>query len=119
MNGTLTLTSGNVTLGANNLTLSSTAILSGTPSVNNMIVPIGAGQFIRGIPFIASSTSELFPVGDATPNYTPVNLNFAFNVTAGTVGAVSYTHLDVYKRQHLYFRNIQRQYLFRRAGNKL
>ena len=71
--GTLTLTSGNLVLGAYNLTLGEAAV-AGNPSVTHMIVADGTGECRRN--FI-SDGSYLFPVGDAsgTAEYTPVTLN--------------------------------------------
>ena len=50
-----------------------------------MVQADGAGQLILPVN-TAANASYLFPVGDATPNYTPVNLTFASNSSAGTVG---------------------------------
>ena len=72
--GTLTLTSGNLALGAYNLTLGEAAV-AGNPSVTNMIVADGTGECRRNF---SSDGSYLFPVGDAsgTTEYSPVTLNF-------------------------------------------
>lgn len=82
VNGALTLNSGLLSLGANNLTLSSTTTVSGTPSSNSMVVATGTGQLLKEYGTTGSFT---FPVGDntGTPEYSPVSLNF----TAGTFGA--------------------------------
>ncbi|MDP2209798.1 MAG: T9SS type A sorting domain-containing protein [Bacteroidota bacterium] len=72
VNGTLTLTNGKITLGANNLTV---AALSGGSS-SNYIVATGAGELRKTFTAIGSFT---YPVGDAS-NYSPVTLNF----TSGT-----------------------------------
>lgn len=75
---TLTLTSGLLTLGANHLTLSDVATISGTPSASNMIVATGSGELRKSFSADASFT---FPVGDntGTAEYSPVNVN----LTAG------------------------------------
>ena len=87
VSGTLTLTNGILNLQGNNLSLGATGTLAGTPfSTTNMIQADGGGQFIRGIAVIGSSTAINFPVGDGTPNYTPVNLTFTSNTASGSVG---------------------------------
>lgn len=81
VNGALTLNSGLFSLGTNNLTLSATTTVSGTPSSNSMIVATSTGQLLKEYGTTGSFT---FPVGDntGTPEYSPVSLNF----TAGTFG---------------------------------
>ena len=76
--GTLTLTKGNVVLGANNLTLGSTAV-AGTFGTNTMIVADGIGLVRR--PF-AGIGSYFFPIGElaGAPSYAPITVN----VTAGS-----------------------------------
>ena len=78
VNGTLTLTSGLVTLGSNNLSLGPASAISGTPSESNMIVPAGTGQLQKEFP-VGFTGSFIFPVGDTTVTYeySPVELNFA------------------------------------------
>jgi hypothetical protein len=75
ISGTLTLTSGLLNLGAYNLTLGSSATISGTPSASNMIVATGAGQVIKTFTGIGSF---VYPVGDntGTAEYSPITLNF-------------------------------------------
>ena len=86
--GTLTLTGGRLTLGANDLTLANGGTLTATsPSATNMIVTDGAGLFKRGIP--ATSGTYLFPIGDitGTVQYSPVSLQFTANSAIRIVGA--------------------------------
>ena len=81
VNGHLELTNGFITLGNNNLTLSATTTITGTPSATAMIVPTGSGQLFKTMtPGFTGSVT--FPVGDntGTPEYSPVSLNF----TGGT-----------------------------------
>ncbi len=75
---TLTLTKGNVVLGAHNLTLGSNPV-EGTFGINTMIVADENG-FVRR-PF-AGIGSYLFPIGELSgaPSYAPITVN----VTAGT-----------------------------------
>jgi len=79
VNGTLTLTNGHLVLGANILTLDSTAVVAATPDVSRMIVADGNGMLCKGY---AGIGSFIFPVGDetGTTEYSPAALNF----TAGT-----------------------------------
>ncbi|MBK7173707.1 MAG: dockerin type I repeat-containing protein [Bacteroidales bacterium] len=79
INGTLSLTSGLVTLAGNHVTLAATASVLGTPSATNMVVATGAGELRKVFTGVGSFT---FPVGDntGTAEYSPVTLNF----TAGT-----------------------------------
>ncbi|MCX6246893.1 MAG: hypothetical protein NTW10_04095 [Bacteroidetes bacterium] len=81
IDGILTLTTGLVTLGANNLVLGSTATVAGTPSASSMIVPTGTGQLMK---IFSSTGSFTYPVGDNTgaAEYTPVTLA----ITAGSFG---------------------------------
>jgi hypothetical protein len=85
VNGVLTLTSGLVTLGPNNLKLGPAATVAGGPSAANMVVVTGAGELRKEY---ASAGSFTFPVGDATgaAEYSPVTLTF----NRGTFGAGSY-----------------------------
>lgn len=93
--GVLTLTSGRITLNANNLTLGSVATTSGTFSASNMIVATGTGQFRKEFSGTGSFT---FPVGDATSTveYSPATVNF----TAGTFGGGAYAALTLSDAKH-------------------
>ena len=74
----LTLTSGLLSIGTNNLTMGAGATFSGTPSNSNMIIATGSGVVQQ---MLSGPGSFTFPVGDAVgPNYTPITINF----TAGT-----------------------------------
>ncbi len=75
----LALSSGLFTIGANNLTLGTSANVSGTPSSTNMVVATSTGEFRKNY---SGTGSFLFPIGDntGTAEYSPVTLNF----TAGT-----------------------------------
>ena len=90
IDGVLTLTSGLVTLGSNNLLLGPSATVSGTPSATNMIVATGSGQLQKKFTTTGIFT---FPVGDAgTPShYSPVTLNF----TSGTFGTGAYAGINL------------------------
>ena len=72
--GTLTLTSGQLMLGTNNLSLVNA--VAGTPSLSNMIVANGAGLVKASF---SGAGSYTYPIGDST-HYTPITLN----VTGGT-----------------------------------
>lgn len=71
---TLTLTNGTITLGTNNLTITSgNAIAGGTFGTSRMIITDGTGQLVFGIPNDGANT-DIFPIGDGT-NYTPITIN--------------------------------------------
>ena len=94
IDGTLTLSSGLLTLGDYNLTLSSSSTISGTPTSSNMIVATGSGELRKTF---TSTGSFTFPVGDntGTADYSPVTLNF----TSGTF-ASAYAGVKLSNTQH-------------------
>ena len=94
IDGTLTLTNGNLILGSNDLTLGAAAV-AGNPSVTNMIVADGGGECRRGFTGIGS---YVFPIGDktGTAEYSPVTLNF----TSGTFASGSFAGVRVTDGQH-------------------
>ncbi len=94
VNGVLTLASGLVTLGPNNLKLGPAASVSGVPSASNMVVASGAGELRKEYPSAGSFT---FPVGDATgaAEYSPVTLGF----TSGTFSAGSFAAVTLANAQ--------------------
>ncbi len=70
VNDALTLTNGNISLAANNLTLGSAATIVGTPSASKYIIVNGNGRFIRNA---VGNTAVLFPIGTAT-SYVPLTI---------------------------------------------
>lgn len=90
VNGILTLQSGRVTLGSNNLLLGPSATVAGTPTATNMVVATGTGQMQKQF---TANGSFVFPVGDATgtAEYSPVTLNF----TSGTYGSGAYAGVNL------------------------
>ena len=70
INGNLTLTSGKLSLGANDLTIGSTGSISGI-SANNYIVTNGAGRLNQTV---GSGVATLFPVGASATSYDPVTV---------------------------------------------
>jgi uncharacterized repeat protein (TIGR02543 family) len=89
--GTLSLTSGKLTLGANHLTLGLNATISDTPSpsASNMIIASGDGELRKRFS-AANLNAFVFPVGTGS-NYTPVELDF----TSGTFEADAYMRVRV------------------------
>ncbi|MCX6740513.1 MAG: peptidoglycan-binding protein [Candidatus Parcubacteria bacterium] len=73
--GALTLTSGNMTTGANNIYINSTGSVSGGSTGSHII-----GNLRKQIP--TGSPSKTFEIGDAS-NYTPVAIDFNAVSTAG------------------------------------
>jgi hypothetical protein len=93
--GTLTLSSGKMTIGANNLTLAST--VSGTfgQAATSYIVAVGAGKVLIQNIGTTYTGDVLFPVGSSSSSYTPLVVNtgntgltntFGVSVTAAPVG---------------------------------
>jgi autotransporter-associated beta strand protein len=76
MSGTLTLTSGRLTLSTFNLTLGAAATVAGTLNASNMVVAEGTGELRKTFTAAGSFT---YPVGDntATAEYSPITVNFA------------------------------------------
>ena len=87
VNGTLTLSSGNITTAANNVIVSSTGTVSRTSGyvVGNLQKNVATG-----------ATSSTFEVGDAG-NYTPVSVSFASVTAAGdlTVNTTTGDHPNI------------------------
>lgn len=90
VNGTLTLTAGRMTIGANNLVLGTASpAVAGVPSAANMIVATGTGMVEK---LMTANGSYVYPVGDASgPNYSPITLTF----TAGTYAAGAYAGINL------------------------
>ena len=79
INSLVQLNSGLLELGINNLTLSATALIGGTPSPNNFIIANNTGELRKTF---TANGSFTFPIGDNTGiiEYSPATLNF----TAGS-----------------------------------
>lgn len=94
VDGTLTLTNGNLIIGSNDLTLGAAAV-AGNPSVTNMIVADGGGECRR---IFTGIGSYVFPIGDKAGivEYSPVTLNF----TSGTFASGSFAGVQVTDGQH-------------------
>lgn len=89
----LTLNSGLVTLGANNLSLISTGSVGGNTANNtNMVVADGTGKMIK---YFTANGTFTFPIGDnSAPDgaqYSPATLNF----TSGTYAGGAYAGVNV------------------------
>jgi len=85
INTGLDLRNGLIWLGTNNLTLGSTATITGTPSSTAMVVATGTGELRKSFSGTGAFT---YPVGDDSgiAEYSPVTLNF----TSGTFAADNY-----------------------------
>jgi hypothetical protein len=97
VNGTLTLTTGQIILGTSNLFLSATTTISGTPSATSMIVATGTGQLMK---MFTAAGSFTYPVGDntGTAEYSPVTLTF----TSGTFGANAMAGVNLANAKYSY-----------------
>lgn len=73
--GVLTLTSGNITTGANNIYINSTGSVSGGSTASHVV-----GNFRKYL--ATGATSKTFEIGDAS-NYTPVSITFGNVTVAG------------------------------------
>jgi hypothetical protein len=95
VSGTLALSGGRITLGANHLKLGPAALVTGSLSAANMVVATGAGELRKEFSGTGSFT---FPVGDATSTaeYSPVTI--AYN--SGTFGAGNYTGVNLVDAQY-------------------
>ncbi len=75
INTMLSLQNGHIRLDGNNLTLGILATISGSPSLNSMVIATGAGELRKSFSGAGSFT---YPVGDnsGTAEYSPVTLTF-------------------------------------------
>ncbi len=91
INQKLTLTKGNIVIGAHNLTFGASApAVAGAPSAINMIVADGTGT-VRKV-FTGNGSFD-FPIGDATgtAEYSPISLNFSSGTYSNAYAAVRVT----------------------------
>ncbi len=86
VNGTLTLSAGNLDIGTSTLTLGNAAAISvSSPSAAKMIIASGGGEVRKTF---GSTGSFTFPVGDniATADYSPVTVNVTSGSGSGYIG---------------------------------
>ncbi len=94
INGTLTFTNGSLDIANNNLIFGPSApAVAGSPSSSKMIIISGTGEVRKRYSGLGSFT---FPIGDATPNYSP----FTVNLTGGTPGGSAYIGVIVDNINH-------------------
>jgi trimeric autotransporter adhesin len=94
IDGTLTLTSGLLTIGSNNLYFGTSApAVAGSPSSANMIVASSTGEVRK---LFSATGSFTYPIGDAGPNYTPATID----LTSGTPGGGAYAGMNVTNSKH-------------------
>ena len=88
----LTLTNGILALGTGNLTLGSSATISGTPSATKMIVPTSTGELRKTF---TGTGSFIYPVGDntGTAEYSPITLNFSSGTFSSAYAGVTLNNL--------------------------
>ncbi len=100
VNGTLTMIHGILSLGANNLMLSSSASIAGSFSSENMIVPEENGKLIKIISEAQTMPVDyFFPVGSVTESikYTPVSVT----INSGTLTSYSQIGINVVRAKYL------------------
>ncbi|MHC1776468.1 MAG: T9SS type A sorting domain-containing protein [Lentimicrobium sp.] len=83
VNQTLSLTSGKITLGANNLTIGASGSITGQSS-SNFIVTNSTGILKRSS---VGNTATAFPVGNLTTSYTPLSITNTGTTNDISVGA--------------------------------
>lgn len=88
----ITLANGILTLGTYNLTLNSSASITGSFSSTKMINASGTGQMIKKF---SSATSFVFPIGDNS-EYSPLSINF----TSGTFAGGAYIGTNLKNLKH-------------------
>lgn len=93
--GDLSLDNGNILLGSNNLTLSTSSHITGTPSATKMIIATGGGELRKRFSGTGSFT---FPIGDnsGTNEYSPAVLEF----TSGAFGSFAYAGISLTDSKH-------------------
>lgn len=113
VDGTLTLTSGNLNITNRNLTLGANAV-AGTFSATSMIVADGGGEVRRTYTGIGSYT---FPIGDKTAvaEYSPIVVNVTSGTFASAYVAVSVTDA-VHPNNSSASNNISRYWSVRPSG---
>lgn len=113
LDGTLTLTSGNLNIANRNLTLGANAV-AGTFSATSMIVADGGGEVRRTYTGVGSYT---FPIGDktATAEYSPITVNVTSGTFASAYVAVSVTDA-IHPNNSSVDRNLSRYWTVRPSG---
>ena len=90
VNGTLTLTTGSLSIGTNNLTFGSSAgAVAGALSPSKMIIANGTGSVYKQY---TGPGSYFYPIGDNTPTYSPVSLTFGAGTYTGAAAGVNVTN---------------------------
>jgi hypothetical protein len=112
VDGSLTLTNGRLSLGSNNLTLGTSATISGSPSASNMIVAASTGELRKRFSSAVSNQPAFtFPVGTVAGGneYTPVVLDF----NSGTFGASAYVSVKLEDSKNSSMNNVVANYINR------
>ena len=93
VNKSLFLTSGKLTLGANNLIIGATGTISGASSAS-YIVTDGAGKLKQTV---GAGTATLFPIGISTTSYDPATVTPTTGtvISASVSGTLAYHNLSV------------------------
>ncbi len=92
VNGILNLYNGILSLGAYNLTLGSSASITGDPGITNLVNATSTGELRK---VFAGTGAFTFPIGGGVSDYSPVTLNF----TSGSF-ASAYVGVNLSKQKH-------------------
>jgi hypothetical protein len=86
ISGTLTMTSGLLTLGANTLTLENAITVTSPDNTKMIVLDDGTNQGTLKLKMATNSTNYLFPVGDSRSGnrYSPITLNFVSGLNSSS-----------------------------------
>lgn len=92
VNGVLNMTSGNLTIGDNNLTIEAAGTISGgIPNASKMIIASGLGEVKK---MMITGSSFTYPIGDntGTPEYSPITITLTDDGSANNYYGVKVTN---------------------------
>ena len=98
VSGTLTMTNGNISTGANTLTIDGSISVTFHDNTKMIILDNGTNQGTLKLKMATNSTNYLFPIGDSRSGnrYSPITLNFSTGLNSS-----SYVSAKVFGIKHL------------------